>query len=142
VIYHRIGWLPHHLRSKAPCSDAVDSLAVPLDIFDLDEDGDTAELIPFDLDSDPRLVDDPGMPDCGDGTSPIADMGAYEFQRATCFGDFDGDNDIDLADLAELLRQYGEPGSWSCGDGDLDCHGDVDLADLAALLAAYGTTCG
>ena len=66
-------------------------------------------------------------------------MGAYEFQF--CFGDLDDDNDIDLADLAELLGSYGETSGMSYYDGDLDDDGDVDLADLAELLGAYGDVC-
>jgi hypothetical protein len=58
-----------------------------------------------------------------------------------CFGDLDGDNDIDLADLAQLLANYGTPSGAVYEDGDLDVDGDVDLADLAALLSVYGTTC-
>ena len=58
-----------------------------------------------------------------------------------CYGDLDGDNDIDLADLAQLLSNYGTPSGAVYEDGDLDADGDVDLADLAALLAVYGTTC-
>jgi hypothetical protein len=58
-----------------------------------------------------------------------------------CFGDLDGDLDIDLADLAQLLANYGTPSGAVYEDGDLDTDGDVDLADLAALLAVYGTTC-
>ena len=58
-----------------------------------------------------------------------------------CFGDLDGDNDIDLADLAQLLSNYGTPSGAVYEDGDLDGDGDVDLADLAALLAVYGTMC-
>jgi hypothetical protein len=58
-----------------------------------------------------------------------------------CFGDLDGDNDIDLADLAQLLSNYGIPSGAVYEDGDLDLDGDVDLADLAGLLSVYGTTC-
>ena len=58
-----------------------------------------------------------------------------------CFGDLDGDNDIDLADLAQLLGNYGTPSGAVYEDGDLDADGDVDLADLAGMLAAYGTSC-
>ncbi len=58
-----------------------------------------------------------------------------------CHGDLDADNDIDLADLAQLLANYGTPSGASYEDGDLDGDGDVDLADLAGLLAVYGTSC-
>jgi hypothetical protein len=57
-----------------------------------------------------------------------------------CPGDFDADNDVDIADLATLLAHYGSTGV-AYADGDLDADGDVDLADLAALLSVYGTTC-
>jgi hypothetical protein len=58
-----------------------------------------------------------------------------------CPGDLDGDYDIDLADLSQLLGHYGMPEGARYEDGDLDGDGDVDLSDLAALLAVYGTTC-
>ena len=53
-------------------------------------------------------------------------------------GDLDGDGDVDIADLAQLLAHYGMTGATPA-DGDLDGDGDVDIADLAALLANYGT---
>ena len=55
-------------------------------------------------------------------------------------GDLDGDADVDLADLAQLLSNYGTTSGAVYEDGDLDGDGDVDLQDLAGLLAAYGTT--
>jgi len=58
-----------------------------------------------------------------------------------CLGDLDGDWDIDLTDLAQLLSNYGTTEGASYEDGDLDGDGDVDLTDLAALLSAYGMTC-
>ncbi|MFQ5805794.1 MAG: hypothetical protein ACE5I3_05020 [Phycisphaerae bacterium] len=58
-----------------------------------------------------------------------------------CPGDLDGDSDVDLADLAQLLSNYGMASGAEYEDGDLDLDGDVDLADLAALLSVYGTTC-
>ena len=68
------------LMSGSPCIDAGDNTAVPPDTSDLDEDGDTKEPIPFDLDGNPRFVDDPDTKDTGNGDPPIVDMGAYEFQ--------------------------------------------------------------
>ena len=52
-------------------------------------------------------------------------------------GDYDGDGDVDLSDLAFLLSDYG----CDTGDcpGDIDGDGDTDLADLALLLSYYGT---
>jgi hypothetical protein len=57
-----------------------------------------------------------------------------------CPGDLDGDGDVDLSDLSQLLAHYGMTGV-SYADGDLDGDGDVDLSDLSALLAVYGTEC-
>ena len=70
-----------------------------------------------------------------------ADAYAYEVYTL-CLGDLDGDDDIDLSDLAELLGHYGTTSGATYEDGDLDEDGDVDLTDLAALLGVYGNTCG
>jgi len=81
-----------------------------------------------------------------DGAQSIVEAGVDAFGIVgfdctdVCLGDLDGDNDIDLADLAALLANYGQTGVVY-EDGDLDEDGDVDLADLAALLSVYGTTC-
>jgi len=120
------------LRAGSPCIDAGDNTAVPPDLLDLDEDGDTQEPIPFDLDEEGRFFDDPDTQDTGHGDPPIVDMGAYEFQGSECPADFDGDGDVDTADLLHLLGAWGTPG------GDVDFDGDTDTADLLALLAAWG----
>lgn len=56
-------------------------------------------------------------------------------------GDLDGDCDVDLVDLANLLTNYGLPSGATLQMGDADGDGDVDLIDLATLLSNYGTTC-
>ncbi|MCK4658556.1 MAG: hypothetical protein KAV82_03455 [Phycisphaerae bacterium] len=54
-----------HLFGGSPCNDAGNNYAVPPWILH-DRDGNT------------RFSDDPAVPDTGDGTPPIVDMGAYE----------------------------------------------------------------
>ncbi len=53
-------------------------------------------------------------------------------------GDLDGDGDVDLNDLAQMLANYGTPEGATYEDGDIDGDGDVDLADLGVLLGNYG----
>jgi hypothetical protein len=69
----------YHLRLGSPCIDAGDNNAVPPDTADLDGDGNTTELTPWDLDSHPRFIDEPNTIDTGNGTAPIVDMGAHEY---------------------------------------------------------------
>jgi len=78
--------------------------------------------------------------DIADGTSQDINSNGIP-DECECLGDLDGDNDIDLADLAQLLANYGTTSGATYEDGDLDGDGDVDLSDLAALLAVYGTAC-
>lgn len=54
-------------------------------------------------------------------------------------GDLDGDVDVDLSDLAQLLAHYGTQSGATYWMGDLDGDEDVDLSDLAVLLAWYRT---
>jgi hypothetical protein len=58
--------------------------------------------------------------------------GLYPAVDETCPADFDGDGDVDTADLLHLL------GAWGTPDGDVDGDGDTDTADLLALLGAWG----
>ncbi len=61
------GGLDLRLAAGSPCIDAADNDELP-------------NGIGVDLDGKPRYVDDPATPDTGNGTAPIVDMGAYEFQ--------------------------------------------------------------
>jgi hypothetical protein len=59
----------------------------------------------------------------------------------SCLGDINGDGQVDLSDLAQLLGGYGTTSGAGYADGDLDLDGDVDLSDLAEMLGVYGTVC-
>ncbi len=58
-----------------------------------------------------------------------------------CPGDLDGNGNVDLGDLTELLANYGTTSGATYWDGDMDGDDDVDLHDLAELLSLYGTDC-
>jgi len=84
--------------------------------------------------------------DLNNGSVVEAGIDAFRVVRVACEdtpcpGDLDGDLDIDLSDLAQLLSNYGMTTGATYGQGDLDGDGDIDLSDLAALLSVYGTSC-
>lgn len=56
-------------------------------------------------------------------------------------GDIDGDQDVDITDLAALLGHFGLQSGADPSDGDLDGDQDVDISDLSALLSNFGTIC-
>ncbi len=128
-----------HLSPGSPCIDAGCNWAVPPDTADLDEDGDTSEYTPLDLDGEGRFFDDPDTADTGCGCPPIVDMGAYEFGDAgsqPCPGDLDCDRVVGHSDLGIFLR------AWHISDeGDLNCDGETDHADLGILLGHWGEGC-
>ena len=129
----------YRLWNGSPCIDAGCNGAVPLDAADLDDDDDTSEVTPLDLDGEGRFFDDSDTPDAGCGFSAVVDMGAYEFGDTgpqPCPGDIDGDRDVDQSDLGILLSLWGA--SDEC---DLDCDGDIDQGDLGILLTHWGEGC-
>jgi len=100
------------------------------------------DLLPFgvavDFLSNPRFIDDAGIPDTGLGSGPIVDRGAYEFQgQTTCPADVNGDGAVNLDDLNLVLTNFGQ----ASASGDSNCDGAVDLDDLNAVLTAFGTVC-
>ena len=68
-------------------------------------------------------------------------LACFDRTLCACYGDLNGDGQINLADLAQLLGNYGRSSGAAYADGDLSADGDIDLADLAALLSRYGRTC-
>jgi predicted outer membrane repeat protein len=68
------------LLAGSPCLDAGDNLAVPEDQFDLNDNNNISEPIPFDLAGNPRFIDDPDAIDTGNPGwgLPLVDMGSYE----------------------------------------------------------------
>ena len=81
------------LSGDSPCLETGSNAAVPTDNLDVDNDGDTTELTPFDVADQPRFLDG----NC-DGTA-IVDRGAYELIWIY-LGDLDGDCDVDHQDFA------------------------------------------
>lgn len=71
--------------------------------------------------------------DCGAATSSSAAV------SVVCSGDWNGNGDVDLDDLALLLGSFGAAGTYA--QGDLDGDGIVSLADLAFFCARFGTVC-
>jgi hypothetical protein len=110
-----------------PCSDPPGDEPFAFTLEDLALSGTTLELTIADYSTSGYMM--------------LSEVEFYGLGAAPCFGDLDGDNDVDLADLAQLLANYGMTGGATYEDGDLDADGDVDLSDLAALLAVYGTSC-
>lgn len=73
------------------------------------------------------------------GFIPVDDIDALD-TFCTIPGDLDGDGDVDLADLALMLANYGCVGPPPCV-GDINGDGVVNLIDLALMLANYGRMC-
>jgi len=110
----------YRLLSVSPCIDIGDNNSVPPDYADLDNDANTAEPTPFDLDSFPRFIDG----DCND--SNIVDMGAYEF----LYSDIDHSGFVNFTDFAKFALQWLEYNCGQCFGADLSCDKNVDCADL------------
>ncbi|MBN2590500.1 MAG: hypothetical protein JXA96_11620 [Sedimentisphaerales bacterium] len=71
------------LSAGSTCIDAGSNFYVPSDTADIDNDCNTTELLPLDLNGVPRFIDDPSTTDTGEGILPIVDIGAYEFDATT-----------------------------------------------------------
>ncbi|MDZ4751901.1 MAG: hypothetical protein SGI87_09825 [Flavobacteriales bacterium] len=56
-----------------------------------------------------------------------------------CFGDFDYNQEVNVADLLLLNANYGLTGL--CIDGDLDQNQQVKVSDVLIFFGAYGQVC-
>jgi hypothetical protein len=115
------------LSAGSACIDAGADACVPADTFDLDNDGNTTEPVPWDLDGRTRFADG----DCN--ATMFVDMGAYEFSWAY-LGDFDGECDVDVDDLVVLCDE------WLLGELLWDVWGDgfVNFLDWSVLADGWG----
>ena len=129
------------LVTGSPCVDTGDAGSLPADIQDINDNTNTSEPLPLDLDLVDRVF-----------LGVEVDMGAYEL--SSCAADLSptcptpgdcgcGDGVVGPADLAELLANWDPNTTNPCADiapiGALD--GVVGPADLAELLATWGQ-CG
>lgn len=116
----------YHLGVRSPCIDAGDNTTVLAHTLDLDADGDSSELLSFELAGNPRFIDDPETPDTGNGAPPIVDMGAYEFSFSP--GDFDGDGVPNDQDNCPTIVNPDQDDHDGDGVGD-ECDNCADLAN-------------
>ena len=115
------------LAFSSPAIDVAESDNIPIDLGDVDDDGNTSEVTPLDLDQSVRVVGDE------------VDMGSYEYPcDVQAQADFDDDGDVDFADLLALLTAWGP---CECEE-DLNGDDEVDFDDLLILLSDWCTPDG
>lgn len=122
------------LHSGSPCVDAGDTLAIPDDTWDLDQDGFTAEPLSLDLAGAARIVDDPCFADAGVehpdfAALGVVDIGAYERPDDSA-EDPDGDG---VSNCFDNCPAHANP-------DQADCDGDA-LGDVCALALGVSADC-
>jgi predicted outer membrane repeat protein len=121
------------LADGSPCIDSGDAAFLPADEFDLDDDGDTGETLPLDLDGRKRIA------------GRNVDRGAFEFQ--SCPADIapqadQGDGEVNVDDLVGVLLSWGAcpqpcPPPLGCA-ADIVPNCAVDVDDLIAVILGWG----
>jgi hypothetical protein len=95
------------LLPTSPYIDRGDNTLLPSDLTDVDRDGITNEIIPIDLDGNPRRFDVSTVVDSGVGPAPIVDLGAFESQYVPpCPMDYNKDTVLNLDDLGDFITDY------------------------------------
>lgn len=81
----------------------------------------------------------------GTGSAGQNSLGTCNFLMAPppppCTADFNNDRQVNTADLAIFLGQFGSPASPAGSGADLVPDGIVNTADLAAFLGRFGLPC-
>jgi probable HAF family extracellular repeat protein len=89
-----------------------------------------------------RAISANGRAIVGQGLNPQNVIEAFLVRFPNpCPGDINGDYEVSIDDLTQLLSNYGAQSGASEADGDLDFDDDVDLSDLALLLSNFGALC-
>ena len=116
------------VRSGSPVIDHGLTSAVPVDLADIDGDGDTAEPLPVDIRGLPRVL------------GSAVDIGAYEY-RSPVPGDFDGDGDVDQSDFGHMQACLSGSGNAqndpACQDAKLDGDDSVSDTDMSVFLGCF-----
>jgi len=104
------------LGTASPCREAGDNYSLPTDVLDQDGDGNTNEVLPLDLDGQPRL------------SGVLVDLGPYEsngvYPVLFCFGD-----------------GLGTTTPCPCGNSGAACHGCANSVNgSGATLASSGAS--
>jgi len=91
----------------------------------------------FDLGKQPRIVNDPGMPNDAYGFSDFIDLGAYEFQGTTCTPDVNNDGFVSPADFSAWVAAYNSISRRA----DQNFDGVVSPSDFSAWVSNYNSGC-
>ena len=134
-----VGSDDYRLDLHSPCIDAGNDDALPADTTDLDNDGNTTEDIPLDIDGDPRVA--------GDNVEIGADEIGFD---CGCLGDLNGDgwlSPTDQSALVSLLLPWQSASYWMpctapsynpCGDMTGDHWlSPTDISALISILLPY-----
>ncbi len=119
----------YRLTPSSPCIDAGDNASIPLDLDDLDGDGNVEESMPFDIADSFRIAR---------GT---VDMGAYELP----FGDQNCDKAFNNGDIDPFVLAITDPASYG-GEypecvheyADMNADGFVNNGDIDTFVALLG----
>jgi hypothetical protein len=120
----------YRLRPNSPCIDAGDNTRLPAGI--------TADLA-----GAPRFHDDPQSINIGFGPAPIVDVGAYEFQGASCYANCDSSTTapvLNVEDFTCFINRF------ASGDPRANCDESVippilNVEDFTCFINRFAAGC-